>query len=134
MTTQVTAADTLAHIGYENEHQKTDDAAALYNQVSSTAGRIVIVSAFGCSLVVVYSFTATGLNIQLILETPVGNVTLANTTLNPSKPSITVGGSIGPFKAEATVSFDFKTMTLTASGEVCAPLVGCKKGSVSIRV
>jgi hypothetical protein len=134
VATEFTQTDTLVHIGYDNEQQKIDDPAALHNQVSSTGGRIVIVSAFGCSLVVEYSFTATGLNIQLILETPVGSVTIASTTLNPSNPSITVGGSIGPFKAEATVSFDFATMTLTASGEVCAPFAGCKKGSITIHV
>lgn len=81
-----------------------------------------------------YSFGPLSLQINIVLETPVGNVTLFSGALNPTTPTITIGGSIDYFKAEATVSFDFSTKVLTASGEVCAPIVGCKSGSVSIHV
>ncbi|RZL68880.1 MAG: hypothetical protein EOP66_18145 [Sphingomonas sp.] len=89
MATELSTTDTLGEISYENDALEIDDPQALYNKVSSTNGEIVIVSAFGCSLVVIYSFTAQGLNIQLVLKTPVGSVVLANVTLNPAHPSIT---------------------------------------------
>ncbi|WP_404336678.1 hypothetical protein AB2M62_19960 [Sphingomonas sp. MMS12-HWE2-04] len=134
MAVQTSQQDTLSNIAYENELLDAADASLLRNQVSSTDGQIVIVSAFGCSLVFNYSFGSDAIDISIVLQTPLGNETLASGTLNPNNPSITVGGSIGSFKAQATVSFDFGTMVFTASGEVCAPIVGCKKGSISVHV
>jgi len=132
-TPTLNSADTLAHIDYQDKID-ADDPKLLRNQVSSTGGQIVIVSAFGCSLVLNYSFGPGDLNVNVTLQTPVGNITIINTDLNPQNPSITLGGSINSFKAEATVSFDFSSMVITASGEVCAPFVGCKSGSVTINV
>jgi hypothetical protein len=134
MTVALSKSDTLSHIEYQNKDLHLDDPNALYNKVSSPNGRIVIVSAFGCSLVLNYSFGALSLHVDVTLETPVGSVRLANADLDPSNPTIKVGGSIGPFKAEVTVNFNFSTMVLSATGEVCAPLLGCKKGSISIHV
>lgn len=131
--TETTDQDTLSHIEYQDRID-ADDPALLRNQVSSTNGQIVIVAAYGCSLVLNYSFGPGDLNVNVTLQTPVGNVTLINTDLNPNNPSITLGGSINSFKAEATVSFDFGSMQLTASGQICAPILGCKSGSVTIHV
>lgn len=125
--------DALSHIDYE-EKIDADDPESLRNRVASVDGRIVIVSAFGCSLVLYYSFNITSISIQVKLETPVGSKTIVDVELNPSNPSITLGGSLNSFKAEVTVAFDFGTMVLSATGEICAPFVGCKKGSISLHV
>ena len=134
MKTHSTQTDNLAHIKYENENIDIDDVKSLRNQVSSTDGRIVIVAGFGCSLVLTYSVSFSGVNVSLVLETPVGNVTIGSGTLDASHPSITVGGSIGKFKAEATISFDVGTKVLNAAGEVCVPVLGCKKGGISLHL
>jgi hypothetical protein len=134
MKPTISREDTLPHVAYSEHAIDADDPNNLFNQVSSTAGRIVIISAFGCSLVLNYYFEAAGLHVDVTLETPVGNKTLINADLNPSNPEICVGGSINGFKAEACVALDFSTMELVASGEVCAPVLGCKKGAVTIHV
>jgi|SRR5690606_6831552 hypothetical protein len=134
MSVQLTKDDSLSHISFANDQLDPDDPKALRNQVAAIDGSITIVAAFGCKLVLNWSFTTTALNISLVLDTPVGSITLGSASLNPSNPTFSIGGSIDSFKAEATVSFDFSSMTLTASGEVCAPLVGCKKGSISVNV
>lgn len=134
MAVQTSQEDTLPNIAYANETQDAADNTSLRNQVSSTDGQIVIVAAYGCSLVLNYSFVSAGINVTVVLQTPLGNVTILNATLDASNPSITLGGSIGSFKAQATVSFNFSNNVLSASGEICAPFLGCKKGSVSITV
>jgi hypothetical protein len=126
--------DSLAHIQYANPNLTADDPKLLINQVSSISGRITIVSAFGCSLVLDYAFGALSLHVTVTLVTPVGNVTIVNAELDPSNPTVSLGGSIGPFKAEANVSFNFSDMVLSVSGQVCAPFVGCKKGSTTLHV
>ena len=134
MQPNLSQQDTLQHIEYDNPDLDRDDPSLLINRISSPNGQIVIVSAFGCSLVLNYSFSINDLHADVTLVTPVGSVRIINADLTPSNPSITLGGSIDGFKAEASVSFDFSSMNLTASGEVCAPLVGCKRGSVVIHV
>lgn len=134
MPVQLSQEDTLPHIDFANDQMDAEDPNALRNRVSSVDGQITIVAAFGCKVVLNYSFTTSALNVSLVLETPVGNVTLGSGTLNPSNPSFTIGGSINGFKAEATVSLDFSSLVLTAQGEVCAPFLGCKKGQVSIHL
>ena len=134
MKPTLTKSDNLASISYENENLDVNDQSMLRNQVSAADGSITIISGFGCSLVLNWSFSSTAININVVLQTPVGGITLINATLDAQNPSITFGGSVGPFKAEGTVSFDFSAMTLTASGEVCAPFAGCKSGSVTIGV
>lgn len=126
--------DTLSDIEYDNPDLDREDPNLLANQVSSISGSITIIAAFGVALVLDYSVSLSGINIQIVLKTPVGSKVLVNVELTPSKPSITVGGSIDGFKAKATVSFDFGTKVLSAEGEVCAPLVGCKKGKVSVHL
>lgn len=133
MKPQMAENDTLSHIEYGDKID-ADDPKLLRNQVSATNGRIVIVSAFGCSLVLDWSFGADGVHVRVVLETPVGSITIIDTTLNASNPSITLGGSIDSFKAEATITFDFSKLELTGTGEICAPFVGCKKGSFSLKV
>lgn len=134
MQAQTTSTDKLPHLTYQNEHLKLDDPSLLRNQVSSTNGQITIIGAYGCSLVLDYSFGAMSLTVGIALQTPVGSVTLINGTLGPNKPTLTAGGSVGSFKAEATVSFDFGTKILSASGEICAPFVGCKSGGTQVHV
>jgi hypothetical protein len=134
MPVRISTTDTLPHIRYADESAIADNPNSLRNRVSSTDGRLVIVSAFGCSLVLNYSFATNGINVNVTLETPIGSVVILNGELTTTNPSITLGGSIGNFKAEATISFEFETLTLNAQGEICIPLIGCKSGGFSIRL
>jgi hypothetical protein len=59
-------------------------------------------------------------------------VTLASCTLSPSNPGCTIGGSVDGFKAEVTLGFQTSPLALTISGQLCAPIVGCKSFSVTI--
>jgi hypothetical protein len=134
MKPQLYEEDTLIHIEYSGDVIQVDDPSLLRNQVSSTEGQIVIVAAFGCSLVLEYSFGAINLKVRVVLKTPVGNVTIISVHLDPEHPSIKLGGSIDGFKAEAAVSFNFSNFELAATGEVCAPVLGCKRGSAHVKV
>src|SRR5512133_4389174 len=125
MKPTISREDTLSQISYSGNVIKADDPSLLRNQVSSTDGRVVIVSAFGCSLVLNYSFGALDIHVTVVLETPVGSITIINVNLDPTNPTIKLGGIIDSFKAEASVSFSFSSLELTATGEICAPLVGC---------
>ena len=141
---QTTQNDLLPHIKYQQEPAQgaspqsmaaaAPPAQSLAARASSTDGSITIISAFGCSVVLNYSLSTSEIDVSLVLKTPVGSVTLGHASLNPQNPSITLGGSIGSFKAEATVSLDFSTLVLTAKGTVCAPFVGCKSGQVQIHL
>lgn len=126
--------DTLSHIDYDNKDLDHNDPNLLSNQVSAVSGSITIVAAFGVSLVLDWEVGLSEISIRIVLKTPVGSKSLISVELTPTNPKVKVGGSIDGFKAEAEVSVDFSTKKLTASGEVCAPLVGCKKGSVSVNL
>jgi len=52
-------------------------------------------------------------------------VRIGGGTLNPSNPSVTIGGSVAGFKAEVTLTADFSAKQITYKVEVCAPIVGC---------
>ena len=126
--------DTLSDIEYDNPDLDREDPDLLVNQISSISGTITILAAFGASLVLDYRASLKAINFQIVLQTPVGSKVLASGELTRSDPTVTVGGSIDSFKAKATVSMDFLTAVLTAEGEVCVPVIGCKKGKVSIRL
>lgn len=53
-------------------------------------------------------------------------VTLDHFTLDANEVTDTIGGSIGDFKAEATVTVDIHHHTWSIAAELCAPIVGCK--------
>ena len=81
------------------------------------------------------------LSVQACIDTSVPSVSLtvtlagfqlANCTLSPSNPSCTVGGSVDGFKAEVSITFDPNAPSITISGQLCAPFVGCKSFSVTI--
>ena len=55
--------------------------------------------------------------------------TLASCTLSPDHPSCQIGGSIDGFKAQIDVTFSASPLSVTVTGELCAPIVGCKKFS-----
>lgn len=59
-------------------------------------------------------------------------VTLASCTLSLSNQSCKVGGSIDGFKAELTVTFNPSPLSITMTGTLCAPIVGCKSFDVTI--
>lgn len=140
MPAQFTTEDLLPHIANQqpvgHALTATTDAAnlPLHDQVSAIRGQIVLIAAFGCSVVLSYDVQATMIQVDLTLQTPLGNVSLGHAQLDPQHPSITLGGSVAGFKAEVTLSFDFSTLELTGTATVCAPFVGCKKGSFSFRL
>jgi hypothetical protein len=59
-------------------------------------------------------------------------VTLGTCAINPGKPQCTLGGSVGEFKAEVTLSVKFDQKIVTITAELCAPVVGCKDYSQTI--
>lgn len=138
MPVSVTRDDLLPHIQYQDAQSSQQATAGqarnLSETVASPSGRIVIVSAFGCSLVLVWQFGSAVLQVSIILETPLGTVTLGSATIDTSNPTITIGGSAFGFKAEATIGFDFGTLVLSFNASVCAPLLGCKNASGSIHL
>lgn len=58
--------------------------------------------------------------------------TIASCTLSTSSPGCTIGGSVDGFTAEVTLGFQTNPLAITISGQVCAPLVGCKSFSTTI--
>ncbi len=54
------------------------------------------------------------------------SVRIGGGTIDPSHPSITIGGGVAGFKAEVTLTADFGAKHLKYKIDLCAPLVGCK--------
>lgn len=63
---------------------------------------------------------------QVTFEVYVVGVRIGGGTLNPSKPSLTVGGSVAGFTVKATLTVDFKARQIKYSIKVCVPILGCK--------
>lgn len=57
-------------------------------------------------------------SITVTLNTPFGNKIIGSVVLNPQHPSVTVGGSVGPFTAQVTLSCNFSTMILSYDAEL----------------
>lgn len=95
---------------------------------------ITLFSIAGASIKVCYAISGDNITITAVLDTPIGNITLGKAVLNAQHPKITLGGSIGSFKAEVTVEYDVATSVLKISGKICAPFVGCKSGGTSIHL
>jgi hypothetical protein len=81
------------------------------------------------------------LTIKACLDTSVPSVsvtvtllgtTIGSCTLSPSSPGCTIGGSIDGFKAEITLALETDPWALQISGQVCAPIAGCKSFSVTV--
>lgn len=115
----------LAHLVDEN---------SLTSNVSSYEGCINVASYSGASLKVCYIVSGNAIILEAILITPIGECVIGKATLDTRKPTVTFGGSFHGFVAEATMSFDFSTYELELFGNICAPQVGCKSGSVSVRL
>lgn len=62
---------------------------------------------------------------EITLEVYLAGVRIGGGTINPSNPSITIGGSIAGFKAEATLSADFDSKQAKYSITLCVPVFGC---------
>lgn len=62
---------------------------------------------------------------QITVEIYLAGVRIGGGTINPSNPSITIGGSIAGFKAEVTLAADFTKKQVTYNVTLCAPFVGC---------
>lgn len=63
---------------------------------------------------------------QITVEVYVLGVRIGGGTINPSNPSITIGGSVAGFTVQATLTADFKARQLTYQIKVCVPVLGCK--------
>jgi hypothetical protein len=63
---------------------------------------------------------------EITVKVYLAGILIGSGTINPSNPSITIGGSALGFKAEVTLTADFSKRQVTYKIEVCAPIVGCK--------
>jgi hypothetical protein len=81
------------------------------------------------------------LSIHACLDTSVPSVSVEVTllgqkigscVLSPSKQDCSIGASIDGFKAEVKLALQTNPLALVISGQICAPLVGCKSFSVTI--
>lgn len=68
--------------------------------------------------------------VDLLALTAKGSVSLMGVRLgqfelDTQHTSDTIGGSVGGFKAEVTLTALFAQRTLTTDAEVCAPFIGC---------
>ncbi len=63
---------------------------------------------------------------QITVNVYLAGIRIGGGTINPSNPSITIGGGALGFKAEVTLSADFNARQVTYQVEVCAPFAGCK--------
>ena len=80
------------------------------------------------------SFSISALTIKYCLDLSVPEITIeiyllgvkiGGGTINPTNPSITIGGSVAGFKAEVTLTADFTKNQITYKITLCAPIVGC---------
>ena len=62
---------------------------------------------------------------QISVEIYLAGIKIGGGTINPSNPSITIGGSALGFKAEVTLAADFTKNQVTYKITLCAPFVGC---------
>ncbi|MEA2839936.1 MAG: hypothetical protein QOF41_1266 [Methylobacteriaceae bacterium] len=139
-----TKEDLLPDIKYEIEPpanfapsqamEMAPPADSLAAKVSSTGGSITLIGAFGCSLVLHYIISGSGIDLTLQLRTPVGSKTLGHAVLNAQHPTITLGGSISSFKAQVKLSFDVHKLNLSAEATICVPFLGCKRGHVQVHI
>ena len=63
---------------------------------------------------------------QISVEIYLSGVKIGGGTINPSNPTITIGGGALGFKAEVTLSADFSKDQVSYKITLCAPFVGCK--------
>jgi hypothetical protein len=62
---------------------------------------------------------------QITLDIYIAGVRIGGGTINPSNPSITIGGSAAGFKAEVTIAADFDKKQVTYKITLCVPVFGC---------
>lgn len=62
---------------------------------------------------------------QLSIEIYLAGIKIGGGTINPTNPSITIGGSVLGFKAQVTLTADFTKNQVTYKITLCAPIVGC---------
>ncbi len=131
--------DTLAHIpstkadeGVTTTNPAPGHTLEARSAVSDSC--ITLLSFAGASIKVCYSISGDNITISVVLSTPLGDITIGKAVLNAQNPTVTLGGGFAGFKAEVTLSYDVKTSVLTIEGKVCAPLAGCKSGSVHIHL
>jgi len=59
-------------------------------------------------------------------------VQIGSGTINAQNPSITVGGSVDGFKAEAKVTLGMNPLQIVIVLTICAPFVGCYSKTITI--
>lgn len=145
MSVRITHEDILPHINANSGHRLGDAISAsvpsdlyggltLAEVVTVSQSCITLLSFSGASIQVCYGISGNSVQVKAVLSTPVGDITLGSATLDAQHPTITLGGGAFGFKAEVTISFDVSTLTLNITASVCAPFVGCKSGSTSIKL
>ncbi|PYQ27007.1 MAG: hypothetical protein DMF56_21900 [Acidobacteria bacterium] len=84
------------------------------------------------------SFSVSALTIKYCIDLAIPQVSvevylfgarIGGGVINPSNPSITIGGSVAGFKAEVKLTADFTKNQVTYNITLCAPIVGCKNYS-----
>jgi hypothetical protein len=80
-----------------------------------------------------WDFTLSPLSITVTLK--LLGITIASGSLNPSNPTITLGGSAGGFTAEVTLTLNPSVPSMDYHVEVSAPIVGKiidKSGTINL--
>lgn len=127
--------DTSMHrLGTPGGSDVTSNAVPLEQRSALADSCVTLFSFAGASIQVCFSISGNNINLKAVLKTPLGDITLGSATLNPSHPSVTLGGSISGFKAEVTITYDIGKSELCISGKLCAPFLGCKSGSTCIHL
>lgn len=69
---------------------------------------------------------------QVVVTASLMGKQIGSITLNPQHPTLTLGGSVGPFTVKITFTVDFPARTLNYDIVLKAPIVGSKeyKGSI----
>ncbi len=101
---------------------------SLAQMVSSISGCITVLAFAGCKLDACYEIHNNAADVQAILKTPIGDVSLGKATLDWQHPKVTLGGGIDSFKAEVTIELLRDPIRIKVCGKVCAPFVGCASG------
>lgn len=62
---------------------------------------------------------------QITVEVYLTGVKIGGGTMNPSNPSLTIGGGVIGFKVQVTLTANFDTNQVTYKITFCAPVAGC---------
>ncbi len=71
-----------------------------------------------------YSIDVSALSIRF--QITLAGVNIGGGTIDPSHPTMTIGGGVAGFKAEVTITADFTNKEVEHTTELCVPGLGCK--------